>query len=71
MYKAQHLTVDVGFVASLKFPANVARHSLDVGLQHVNVGKNGIVDALQHIIGRPGLYRCHLVRIVNQPGSKR
>ena len=48
----QHFTVDVIGAAGFQLAADVGRHYLDVVLQQVHVLENGVVNALQHIVGR-------------------
>ena len=52
LHERKHLTIDVFLAASLEFLADVSGYHVDVMLQQVYIGKNGIVDALQHVVGR-------------------
>ena len=62
----QHLAVDVRLAPCLQLAADVGGDDLDVALQAVHVLEDGVVDALQHIVGRTGLGCDHFVRVVNQ-----
>ena len=45
----QHSTANILDALAFIFPADVARHGLDVVLQHLHIGEDGVVDALKHI----------------------
>ena len=69
--EVQHLAVNVRLAALLEFAADVGGDGLDVALQAIHILEDGVVDALQHIVGRIGLGGDHFVGIVYQPAAQR
>ena len=49
--EAEHLAVNIFLTTSLQLLADVGCHHVDVMLQEVDIGKNSVVDALQHVVG--------------------
>ena len=66
----QYLAVNVVGIAGFQPAADVCRHHLDVVLQQVHVLENGVVDALEHIIGRCALGN-HMVSVIDESVAQR
>ena len=67
----QHLAVDIRLATLLQLAADVGGDGLDVALQAIHILEDGVVDALQHIVGCVGLSSDHFVGIVYQPAAQR
>ena len=69
-HEAEHLAVDVVLVLLHQLAADVVGHHLDVVLQEVYIGEDGVVDALQHVVG-PLFGRRDLVSVVDKAVAQR
>ena len=50
-YEVEHLAVNVERVDGFEFGADMSRDGHDVIHQQVNVGEDGVVNVLQHVVG--------------------
>ena len=64
-HKAEHAAVYVVGTLGLELAAYVGGYSLNVVLQQLYILEDGVVDALQHVVGRIAFGR-HLVGVVYQ-----
>ena len=65
----EHLAVDVRSLLLFQLLADVGRHGINVGLQHLHVLEDGMVDALQHVVGLIRFLGCHFIGVVDQTGT--
>ena len=62
--ESQHFAVDVAFAFFFQFLTDMRSNDLDVVLQHIHVGENQVVDALQDVFDF-AFFVCYFQRIVN------
>ena len=67
----QHLAVNVVGAFCFQFAAYVRGHYLNVVLKQVHVLENGIVDALQHIVGPIATLGNDVIGVVNESVAQR
>ena len=67
----QHTTIKVGEALTLVFLPDMVRHGFNVVLQHVYIGKHGIVDALQHIFRLGLAFNHNLIGVVDESVAQR
>ena len=71
LYEAQALAVDVLLALCLQLMAYMCCHRLNVVLQQVYIGENGVIDALQDVVGSVSPHSGHMQRFVDQSVSYR
>lgn len=54
-----------------QFLPDMAGHGFNVRLKHLHILENGMIDALQYIVGSILFKRSHFIRVVNQPRTQR
>ena len=69
--EGKHLAVDVVSALGFQLLADMGSNLLNVALQQVYIGKDGVVDALQNIVWGVGFCCCHLVGIVDESVTER
>ena len=67
----KHLAVNILLTTLLQLLADVRCYHLDIVLQHLHIGEDGIVDTLEHIIGFVGLCGINLQGVVDESVAQR
>ena len=65
----EHLTLNIAFTFFFQFPADMSGYGIDICLQHLYILENGMIDALQYVIGRIGFECGYFIRVIDKPGS--
>ena len=64
--EGEYLAVDIVSALGFELLSDVGGHFLDVALQEVNIGEDGVVDALQNVVGCIFFLGCHLVGVIDE-----
>ena len=64
--ETQDSAVDIGSALLQKFLADMGSDGVDVAHHHIDIGKDNVVDALQHVIGFVLLGSFHFVSVVDK-----
>ena len=65
-YEAQHTTVEIVDTFRLQLLADVVGHGLHVVLQHIDIGEDVVVDALQNVVGAVCFSGMYAVCVVDE-----
>ena len=63
--EVEYFTLYIGLSVCFELPADVTGHGVDVGLQHLHILEDGMVDALQDVVGSIVLDGSYFVRVVD------
>ena len=67
----EHFAFDVVHALLCQLLADMAGDGLDIGLQHLYILENGMIDALQHVVGSICFESSHLIGVIDQPAAQR
>ena len=69
--ETQHLAVYIRFSGFRQFLANVIGNSANIGLKHFYILENGMIDALQNIVGSICFFGVYFISVVDKSCTQR